>query len=43
MIGTGTLMVHDVSVQDAGDYICEADSVAGHVSKEFDLIVHGLF
>ena len=43
LIGTGTLMVHEVSVRDTGDYVCEAESVAGHISKEFDLIVHGLF
>ncbi|XP_076093735.1 hemicentin-1-like isoform X1 [Mytilus galloprovincialis] len=40
LIGTGSLTIHDIGVQDGGHFVCLAENVAGEVSKEFDLNVH---
>lgn len=42
LIGTGSLTIHDIGVQDGGHFVCLAENVAGEVSKEFDLNVHGM-
>ena len=42
MLETGSLLVHDVSEQDGGEYVCEAENDAGSDSKDFILSVKGM-
>jgi len=41
MMDSGSLIIPDVDVQDAGRYLCVAENPAGVVSQDITLIVHG--